>query len=463
MGRFSLTLSSPSEDNLDTATPRQDSLNKSTPPSVGGTLERYNPPEDNLERYAPSEDRLNTYYYFHVPVQKRRISVWWWIVGAIVLAHVVARYGPPAPPSKDLCWEDFFMEEGTRLFQSLVALGSVVPHVWSWCALGIQQEVWSLYEDWTRPPPCPLVLRSSQWHLVGQPKAVSIVSDALDAWDQQKPLFLLLTGTVGVGKFELAMQVANHVFGDCSDSVLVLDGEHEPSVSLVLHHIERQKGNGAVVILRHAEAARRFLEVCRALQQDKVVFVTITSIGTKSIHQYYKQYGSMERIPKVELEMSVRDELDDYFDEDVAKLFHVIAPFCPIGQAELQGILQLNLKKLSRRQAGHQWKSLVMTEELAAALLDSTKVEYIDWKNKNSGDTVLVFSGTGADVLEAGSSIMNKITAQIKRCLATANPDRVGKLDYESATQQGVVSWCDDISEIESTSPCEESCRFFLD
>ena len=171
----------------------------------------------------------------------------------------------------------------------------------------------------------------------------------------------------------------------------------------------------------------------------------------------------MERIPKVELEMSVRDELDDYFDEDVAKLFHVIAPFCPIGQAELQGILQLNLKKLSRRQAGHQWKSLVMTEELAAALLDSTKVEYIEWKNKNSGDTVLVFSGTGADVLEAGSSIMNKITAQIKRCLATANPDRVGKLDYKSATQQGVVSWCDDISEIESTSPCEESCRFFLD
>jgi hypothetical protein len=467
MGRFSLTLSPREDDNSSGCrTPRRDTA---TPPPVEDSLKRYNPAPDNLQMFASPEDRLNSYYHYHVPdhKQQRKISAWWWIVGAIVVSHVVARYGPPAPPSNnsELSWEDFFIEEGTRLFQSLVALGSIIPHVWSWCAVGIQQEVGSYYEEWKRPPPCPFLRdyeNSPQWHLLEQPKAVSIVADALDAWDREKPLFLLLTGTVGVGKFELAMQVAFHLFGDCKDSVLVLDGEEDSSVSQVLLYLERQRGNGAVVILRHAEqATQRFLDLCRALQQEeKVVFVTTTSIGSKTIHQYYKQYGSMERIPQVELEIAVRDELDAYFDEDVAKYFHAIAPFLPLGRNELQGILLLKMEKLGQKQAGRQWKSLVMTEDLAAALLQPTNVEYIEWKHKHNGENILVFSGTGADVLEAGSPIMNKVTAQIKRCLANANPNRVGKLDYDSPTRQGVVSWCDNSSEIES---CEVSCRFYLD
>jgi DNA polymerase III delta prime subunit len=411
---------------------------------------------------------LHPYFHYHVPdhKQKRKISAWWWIVGAIVVAHVVARYGPPAPPSNDeVGWEDFFIEEGTRLFQSLVALGSVIPHVWSWCAFSIQQEVASCYEEWKRPAPCPFLRHdksSLQWYLVEQPKAVSAVADALDAWDQVKPLFLLLTGTVGVGKLELAMQVSFHLFGDCKDAALVLDGEDDPSVSQVLLYLERQRGNGAVVILRHAEqATQMFLDVCRMFQQQqKAVFVATTSIGSKRIHQYYKRYGSMERIPHVELEIAVRDELDAYFDQDVAKHFHAIAAFLPLGRKELQRILLAKIDRLGQKQAGHQWESLVMKEDLATALLQPTNVEYIEWKHKHTGETILVFSGTGADVLEAGSPIMNKVTAQIKRCLANANPNRIGTLDYDSPKRQGVVSWCAKNSEVES---CEESCRFYLD
>lgn len=97
-----------------------------------------------------------------------------------------------------------------------------------------------------------------------------------------------------------------------------------------------------------------------------------------------------------------------------------------------------------------------MTDALAVALVDPAHVEYIEWKDKNTGETVLVFSGAGAEMLETGNPIINKVTAQIKRCLATASPDLVGQLDYDTASRQGVVRWCDDTS-------CEETCRFSLD
>ena len=97
-----------------------------------------------------------------------------------------------------------------------------------------------------------------------------------------------------------------------------------------------------------------------------------------------------------------------------------------------------------------------MTNELAAALVDPTRVEYIEWKDKTTGETILVFSGTGAEVLEIGSPIMNKVAAQIKRCLSDAAPERSAQLDYDHKTRAGVVRWCVGTS-------CWESCRFSLD
>ena len=173
------------------------------------------------------------------------------------------------------------------------------------------------------------VQNDEHWEIVGQPRAVSIVSDALDAWDRESSLFLLLTGTVGVGKLELAKQVAQRLYGDCAlRAMLVLDGnvDNADLVSTTISsHIQRQDEHGAVVILRHVEAftARQIVHLCQLIsQQDGVVFIGITGIGTRSIHQNLKQYGSMERIPKVELETTIRDEVDEYFAEDVAKVRH---------------------------------------------------------------------------------------------------------------------------------------------
>lgn len=441
-----------------------------SPPDAVSRIERFAPPE---ETSLESDGRLNCYCYIHnCEAPKKRISIWWWILGGVLVAHVVARYGPPAPPPHATTnWQDFFLEEGTQLVQALMTLASVVPHVYTWCAKGLGADVSSVWREWTRPPPCPLVLLDSQqitFHLVGQPRAVSIVEDALNAWDLQRPLFLLLTGTVGVGKFELAKQVASGCFGNCQAATLVLDGEqqNEEVVSQVLSHIHSQRGRGAIIILRRLEALSReqVVSICRAIVSDKVVLIATTSIGSRSIHQYLKHHESMGDIPKLELEEAIREDVDDYFDgADIAKLFHTVAPFRPIGPTELREILQLRVERLCQEQAGRQWKSLVVTDELAAALVGPSNVEYIEWKQKLTGETILVFSASGADVLETASPIMNKVTAQIYRCLAEPKVNQIGRLDYDGATRQGVVSWCSS-DDTESTVPtaCVETCRFSL-
>lgn len=423
----------------------------------------------------PCTPSLNPIYIHHnhypLPQKKHgRISLWWIALGAVILAHIISRYGPPAPPPStsaihSLGWQEFFLQEGTRLCKSLITLGSVIPHVWHWCIHGIRQEMEQVVDEWTRFAPCPIVMSSKDWHssIVGQSRAVSIVADALDAWNQQSPLFLLLTGTVGTGKLRLARQIAQHVFGeDCTHAVLLVDAQQDDGDLLsheIMRHVSRQGGNGAVVIIRHLEAlsTRQVVHLFKqSSHYEKLIFVGIAGIGTKSIHQYLKLYRNMERIPKMELEMDIRDEVDENFDEPVEKYIHAIAPFAPIGQAELREILQLNVENISRQQEGTRWKSLVMTDELAAALVSPIHVEYIEWKDKTSGETILVFSATGADVLENGSPIMNKVTAQIKQCLTDVAPDRDGKLDYDKSIQQGVVSWCVGTS-------CFETCRFSLD
>ena len=395
-------------------------------------------------------------------------------LAALILAHVIARFGPPAPPPSDNLsnddhdWHDFFQQQGTRLYQSLTALACVLPHVWHWCIQNIRQEVSHAYDEWTRLPPCPLVINATtvDYHISGQARAVAVVVDAIHAWNQQSPLVLLFSGTVGTGKAELARQmgqlVSSSLLGTtCTDGVLELDAlqqqDHDLFVHNVMMHALRHGSHGAVVIVRHLDAmsTRHVVDILKSLHHycEKLIFVGITGIGTRAIHHHLKQYKDMKQIPKLQLEMDVRDEVDDYFDEPVEQYIHAIAPFAPIGQAELQEILQFFIAKKSRQEEGIRWKSLVITKELTKALVSPSNVEYIEWKDKTTGETVLVFSATGAHVLEDDSPIMNKITLQIKQCLSDVAPDRIGKLDFDESIGQGVVSWCVGTS-------CFEACRF---
>lgn len=277
-------------------------------------------------------------YYTHEPPPqieqplKQRISYWWWIAAVVVIAHVVQRYGPPAPPpaSTIQSWQDFFREEGERLLQSLKTFASVIPHVWYWCIQGIRHEVEILYEEWTSMKTlssvCPMLLSDNtdfEWQIVGQSRAVSIVENALTTWDQASPLFLLLAGSVGVGKRELALQVSSNLFGDCSDAVLELDGQDNNAEDLfatkISQLVRRQNGNGAVVIIRHLEelSSSELLSLIEVVRQhERIVLIATTGIGTQTINNHLKETkGEMDGIP---LESSIRDEMNEYYDENVA-------------------------------------------------------------------------------------------------------------------------------------------------
>jgi hypothetical protein len=290
--------------------------------------------------------------------------------------------------------------------------------------------------------------------------------DALVAWNQESPLVLLFSGTVGTGKQEVARQLAQLLImpstpNKCTDGVLQLDARQTKDDDSILHTIQmhaiRHGSHGAVVIVRHLEdmSTRRLSQLFQVLQPyHKLIFVGITGIGTRAIHHHWKLYGNIQQIPKMQLEMDLRDQVDDHFG-NVEQYIDAIAPFSPIGQVHLEEILQRFIREMSRRQEGIRWKSLILTTELTQALVGQSNVEYIEWKDNSTGETVLIFSATGAHVLEEGSPIMNTITSQIQQCLTDVAPDRVGKLDFDKSIGQGVVSWCVGTS-------CFETCRFSI-
>ena len=78
-------------------------------------------------------------------------------------------------------------------------------------------------------------------------------------------------------------------------------------------HAIRHESHGAVVIVRHLDdmSTRHLSQLFQALQPyHKLIFVGITGIGTQAIHHHLKLYGNIQQIPKMQLEMDLRDQVD---------------------------------------------------------------------------------------------------------------------------------------------------------
>jgi hypothetical protein len=318
------------------------------------------------------------------------MSVWWWLVSGLIVAHLIARYGPPGPPkllhhADDLTWEEFFEYEIKRLVKASLALLSTIPHVSHWCWQGLREEVATYFQT----PPCPLhVPDTLELDIVGQLRAVSLLSQAIVAWDQASPLMILLSGSVGVGKMELAQQTANRLFdakcGNRETEFLTIQGDlaDEASALSQIRQYTYQRPQGSVVILQHADAM--LSRLCRELRQySKVVVLATTHLGSKAIHNSIRQYGGdLQQVSKLELDLVVRDELDLALKEDVAQYFHAIAPFVPLGPDELQQILLKKVQRWSGERVNVNWKELRMTSALAQTLTDASKIEYLAWRKR---------------------------------------------------------------------------------
>jgi DNA polymerase III delta prime subunit len=209
------------------------------------------------------EHGLQPHYYEYQqppPPPPRTSPLWLRIFWVALLAHLVARYGPVAPPPGDAAtrddssWEDFWVQEIRQLWRSVKLIGYTTPkYVAEWVVVGLYDDAHSWYhryqhyqqervrlEYWRH---CVLEI-PDQWNLeeaslpffhdesndenhrrtasrdyqlpiVGQPLAVQATTQAIDAWTQTSPLLLYFAGDRGVGKLELARQVSQRIFGHC--------------------------------------------------------------------------------------------------------------------------------------------------------------------------------------------------------------------------------------------------------
>ena len=183
-----------------------------------------------------------------------RPNLWFRMFLVAIVAHLLARYGPVAPPpdaARD-SWEDFWVQELRGLWRSAKLMGYTMPkYVAEWVIVGVYDDIQSAYhryqtyqqersrlEYWRD---CALQI-PEQWNLeltvsfnesdaeekqmeksqfpvtsiVGQSLAVTATIEAIDAWTQTSPLLLYFSGSRGVGKLELARQVAQRIFGHCT-------------------------------------------------------------------------------------------------------------------------------------------------------------------------------------------------------------------------------------------------------
>jgi hypothetical protein len=411
--------------------------------------------------------RIHPFDCYYLPHQQhRKIYFWWWVALAAIVAHVVARYGPPAPPKQDdqhdLNWGEFLELEWNRLYKALVSLLSTIPYVGRWCWQGLYEDVVELFQ----PTPCAMLLPESlDWiSLVGQPVAKAVLSEALDAWDRIGPLLLLHSGTIGVGKLELAKQIGKVVFQHCTsdpqaEALLITGDVYGKRIDFgsVITNYLIKRPQGGVIILHHIEklALENLIQILQSIRQvkSKLIVVATTHVGSRNIHKSLKQQNQLS---KLELDLSLRHQIDSELETDLTHYFHAVVPFVPLGPKELQLILLQQVNEWSQRDT---WKQLRMSSTLTEAWTDSSHIEYLVLRNR--GEDVLVFSSLGAKAVSYPSQLYNKLAAQLKRCFGSVGkPEHVADMGYDEHTEEGVFRWCTPQGEQEEF--CEETCRFRL-
>ena len=371
------------------------------------------------------------------PKQPRRILWWFWIMVLATLTQLVLWYGPPAPPSQNETWHEFFRREAGALVQSASALLSVIPHVSHWISKELHAEVTELLKS----PPCPLEVPSDfvglEESIIGQSRAVTVTTQALHAWKKDdKALILVLSGTVGVGKLRLAQHVAARTM--CENAVVKIQGRdysyrHDLVAQLQQHAVA---GGGSIIIIQHPEDMAPLLlsKALEALASTPNLIILITThIGSRNIHRHLKDEGSSS---SSSLDWALRHELDTELGQGVSEYVTAVAPFVPLGPSELQYIFIHKVRSLN----------LDMTLELAQAWTSPQHVEYLEWTSH--GRTILTLSSRGAKVLDG--EIWQRLVSQVQRCIGSKSAHQ---LDWDE--DEAVIRVCNE-------DMCEEVCRFEL-
>jgi len=212
------------------------------PPSAMNACASSSSSDNNNVRH--DQRNLHYYEYPYNDTPPRPRSIWFRVILMAFVAHLLARYGPVAPPREtgELSWEDFWVRELRGLWRTTKLVGWTVPkYVAEWVAVGVWDDVRYYYGKYQtyRLEQADLALWANcslnipeEWHLfddnvdnnnqlyriVGQHRAVQVTTQALDAWERSAPLLLYFAGSRGVGKTELARQISRRVFGNCNST-----------------------------------------------------------------------------------------------------------------------------------------------------------------------------------------------------------------------------------------------------
>jgi DNA polymerase III delta prime subunit len=393
---------------------------------------------------------LVPYHANNTEVRSRSKRAWtFWVVMIAIVVQLIRWYGPPAPPSERMeTWREFAIREGGRFAKSAVALMSVIPHVGLW----ISKEIHAQVNDYFQAERCSMmavipqnIQSKLQFHIVGQSRAIDIVMQCLHAWKQhEKALILLFAGTLGVGKMELAQELANQLL--CPDASLRIKGrEYSQRADLVpqiRHHISR--GFGHVVIIQHPEDMTALLlsQVLEALASiPNLIIIVCTHIGSRIIHRHIKDEISVFHSSS-KLDLALRREFDIELGPGVSEYVTGVAPFIPLTPEDIS---QIFIDK------AHRLLNITITPELAQHWTGPNFVEYLDWSSK--GRHIGTISTRGAKMLEEG--IWHQLLLHVNNCIDSSTRKTSEKVVADFEQSDIIISKC-------NGDNCNNVCRFQL-
>lgn len=456
--------------------------------------------------------RNNKWVHRNVPVERRR---WSRHIFVICILIVFQKYLPPPPPPNDT-WNDYISNSTESIMSVVVNALALTYYITYGCFTNIRSDIILHVQHWKQRYEkegmiqilnnmrnnkkdygsyCSfqsMDLHTIQQYLskriVGQHSSIHMIAEAVSRpWQSSnKPLTLLLTGPTGVGKYKTLKLLSRLILGEnetrnssivdenvscwmdssssCQHVILELNGldyaldyengQNNSMVDRILHHIHQQKGNGAVILIKHVEqlSESHRLDLIRIVQSPMVkfqikdessmlrkyeqilgfpetlhvddiqlslqnsIFLLTTDVGTKRIFDAIRE--GLNHINDVQniIRQDIKQDLGSYFH-----MVDYVIPYGPLQFSQMKSALEMEITRMNctfQREMGH---GVQITEQALHILASPSIVEYIEVpyslssSTKKNLDSSFVFAARGGHGLPVKviQNIMNKVMRDV--------------------------------------------------
>lgn len=406
-------------------------------------------------------------------------------------------------------------------------------HVSQWFLLTLSTDVHLAYERYTESRTCRIrLLRRdsaatsnvlSHW-IAGQNTAIRIVSDTVETWQQKstkRPLLFLFTGFPHTGKTTMAQALMEHVLleDSCSDPlkrILVIQGQDfassfgAPQRDMLMNRIVQHAifySSGSMILLQQIEDMDPDLFVwlvrtLHALSSDASVVVdsdvdpwkedccpntvfvfSSDTVGKNSIARALRQ-GNLHSTDAVFL-ADLFHSVDSHYSLDrnnrqqtfqSRSWLDAVVPFQPLTRDSLGEALSLQVAQQLRSRTDRQGvprrndnPKLILTENAKNAVLDPTRVEYLEWKRRDRPEDDPIYFMTvaihGAQILDEKSSPLWKqlLSSIMNQCPLLDHSEMTETtkitMDYSIDDDEMVLQMCQEEDE-GGAHACTHLCSF---